>query len=128
MKFARLAYALVLLGCSAVTLAHSHLVKAVPADGSTVKASPPNFVLSFAEPVKLTALSLQKNGDAAKKIAPLPAEPSKEISVPAPQLAAGKYVLSWRAVGDDGHVMPGKVTFTVGRTPASTSAPGATGS
>jgi hypothetical protein len=36
-------------------------------------------------------------------------------------------VLSWRAVGDDGHVMPGKVTFAVGPSGATTSAPGATG-
>lgn len=114
MKFARIGCALALMSCSALTLAHTHLVKAVPADGSTVSASPPKFVLTFAEPAKLTALSLQKDAEPAKKIGPLPQTPSAEISIPAPQLTAGKYVLSWRAVSDDGHVMPGKVTFTVG--------------
>jgi methionine-rich copper-binding protein CopC len=76
----------------------------------------------------LTALSLQKDAEPAKKLGPLPATPSAEISIPAPKLAAGKYVLSWRAVSNDGHVMPGKVSFTVGPSPAATSAPGATGS
>jgi methionine-rich copper-binding protein CopC len=114
MKIPRVVYALLLLGCSAMALAHTHLVKAIPADGSTLTRSPPNFVLTFAEPVKMTALSLRKDTDAAKKIGPLPTTSAAVISIPAPPLTAGKYVLSWRAVGDDGHVMPGKVSFTMG--------------
>ena len=113
MKINRMACALLLLGCSALALAHTHLVKAIPADGSTLTMSPVNFMLTFAEPVKMTALSLQKDAEPAKKIGPLPAAPAAEIVVPAPQLAVGKYILSWRAVGDDGHVMPGKLTFTM---------------
>jgi copper transport protein len=127
MKIARFICAAALMACSALAFAHTHLVKAFPADGSTVMVSPPKFVLTFAEPARLTALSLQKDTEPAKKIGPLPAAPAAEISIPAPQLAAGKYVLSWRAVSDDGHVMPGKVTFTVGPSGAMTSAPGATG-
>jgi len=127
MKIARFICAAALMACSTLAFAHTHLVKAVPADGSTVMVSPPKFVLTFAEPAKLTALSLQKDTEPAKKIGPLPTAPAAEISIPAPQLAAGKYVLSWRAVSDDGHVMPGKVTFTVGPSGATTSAPGATG-
>lgn len=113
MKFARIACGLVLMTVSALTVAHTHLVKAVPADGSTLHAPPPKFVLIFAEPAKLTTLSLRKDAEPAKKLGPLPEAPAAEISIPAPSLAAGKYVLSWRAVSDDGHVMPGKVTFTI---------------
>jgi copper transport protein len=127
MKVARIVCASALMACSALAFAHTHLVKAVPADGSTMTVSPPKFVLTFAEPAKLTMLSLQKDAEPAKKIGPLPTTPSAEISIPAPQLAAGKYVLSWRAVSDDGHVMPGKVSFTVGPSGATTSTPGATG-
>jgi methionine-rich copper-binding protein CopC len=126
MKFARIACALVLIGCSAFTFAHARLVKADPADGSTVTVAPTKFMLTFGEPAKLTVLSLQKDAEPAKKIGPLPTNASAEISVPAPKLAPGKYVLSWRAVGDDGHVMPGKLSFTVGPSPAATSAPGST--
>jgi len=127
MKIARIACASALMACSALAFAHTHLVKAVPADGSTVMVSPPKFVLTFAEPARLTALSLQKDAEPAKKIGPLPTAPSAEISIPAPQMTAGKYVLSWRAVSDDGHVMPGKLSFTVGPSGATTSVPGATG-
>jgi methionine-rich copper-binding protein CopC len=127
MKVARIVCASALMACSALVFAHTHLVKAVPADGSTVTVSPPKFVLTFTEPAKLTVLSLQKDAEPAKKIGPLPTTPSAEIAIPAPQLVAGKYVLSWRAVSDDGHVMPGKVSFTVSPSGATTSTPGATG-
>jgi copper transport protein len=125
MKIVRIVCASALLACSALAFAHTHLVKADPADGSAVRVAPPKFVLTFAEPARLTALSLQKDTEPAKKIGPLPTTPAAEISIPAPQMAPGKYVLSWRAVSDDGHVMPGKVTFTVGPSPATTSPPAA---
>ena len=127
MTFARIACALVLVGCSAFAFGHAKLVKAEPANGTTVTVAPTKFVLTFGEPAKLTALSLQKDAEPAKKIGPLPTDSAAEISVPAPKLTPGKYVLSWRAVGDDGHVMPGKLSFTVGPSPAATSAPGSTG-
>jgi copper transport protein len=113
MTLTRLTCVCVLVGWSALSLAHTHLVKAIPANGSTVSTAPPNFVLTFAEPVKLTTLALQKDAEPAQKLGPLPAVAAAEISIPAPQLKAGKYVLSWRALSDDGHVMPGKVSFTV---------------
>ena len=114
MNIARTTWFAVLVGCSTVTFAHTHLVKSVPAEGSTVAISPPSFVLTFTEPATLTALSLQKAGEPARKLGPLPRAAAAEISVPAPPLTAGKYMLSWRVLSKDGHVMPGKVRFTVG--------------
>ena len=114
MKVIRVACVLALMSCGAQTWAHTHLVKSVPENGSTVAVAPSQFVLTFAEPARLTVLTLQKDVEAAKKIGPLPTTAAAVISIPAPHLAAGKYVLSWRAVGDDGHVMPGKLSFTVG--------------
>ena len=126
MKIARIACALLLVGASAFAFAHAKLLKSDPVEGSTVKAAPTRFVLTFGEPAKLTTLTLQKGTETAQKIGPLPTEASAEISVPAPKLEPGKYVLAWRAVGNDSHVVPGKLTFTVGATPATTHAPGST--
>ena len=103
MKTARMACVMVLLGCSALAFAHAKLVKSDPGEGTTVKATPTKFVLTFGEPAKLTTLTLQKDAEPAKKIGPLPTDASAEISVPAPKLQPGKYVLAWRAVGGDGH-------------------------
>jgi copper resistance protein C len=103
---------------AAPAFAHTHLKSTIPADGSTVTAPPAEFVLSFSEPSRLTALSVQKEGGAEQKITALPAAATAAAKVAAPKLENGRYTLSYRVVGADGHVMNGKVTFTVGGKPA----------
>jgi len=99
-------------------LAHAHLKKAVPADGAVVSTSPATVVLSFSEPATLTACWIQKGNGAKQKITGLATTPAPQIAVPVPKLETGTYVLSWRVVGDDGHILPGKIHFTVsGTTP-----------
>jgi hypothetical protein len=44
---------------------------------------------------------------------PLPPEALREVTAVPPKLSPGAYVVNWRAVGADGHVMSGKVRFTV---------------
>ena len=92
--------------------AHAHLTAAVPAEGSAGKA-PEHIVLTFSESARITALSLQREGEEPRKLAPLPAEMAARITIPLPKLLPGKYTLSWRAVGDDGHVVPGTQHYTV---------------
>lgn len=93
--------------------AHTHLENSMPkADSSG--AAPEHIMLEFNETTQLTALTLQKEGAGeAQKISPLPDKPEKTIHVAAPKLEPGTYVLTWRAVGDDKHVMSGTVRFTV---------------
>jgi methionine-rich copper-binding protein CopC len=98
-----------------VAQAHAHLKQTVPADGSVVHGAPDSFSLSFSEAAHLTALSLQKQGDAApRKIAPLPRDAGQDFKVPAPKLATGTYTLRYRVVAaDDGHVSGGMITFSI---------------
>jgi methionine-rich copper-binding protein CopC len=95
--------------------AHSHLKESTPAEGSTVKA-PESIMLMFSEAAKVTALTIQKDGDKEQKLSPLPTEASAHVMVPAPKLMPGKYTVSYRVVSDDGHVMGGKLHFTVSDT------------
>ncbi len=118
----RIMSAVLLSTVATVALAHAHLQKAVPANDAVVKASPASVVLTFSEAARLTACWLQKVDGPKQKIAG-PANASREISVPLPQLQPGSYVLSWRVVGDDGHVVPGQTRFTVGAGPAGTAQP-----
>jgi methionine-rich copper-binding protein CopC len=67
MKIARIVCASALVACSALALAHTHLVKAVPADGSTVMVSPPEFVLTFAEPAKPLRFRCRKTRSRRRK-------------------------------------------------------------
>ena len=108
----RMLILLSLLGATAVAHAHAHLVESAPADKSRV-AAPAAVELKFNEAVRLTALTLQHGKDAAKPLAPLPGKASATLTMPLPKLTAGDYVIAWRVAGDDGHIMSGKLAFTV---------------
>ncbi len=113
MQLIKVMSALVLAFSATVALAHAHLQKADPANGAVVNASPTTVVLTFSEAAKLTACWLQKGDGPKQKVEGLTASSAREISIPVPQLQPGTYVLSWRAVGDDGHIVPGQIQFTV---------------
>lgn len=93
--------------------AHTHLSDSTPAEGSVLTSSPDAIVLNFSGPARLTALSIQKEAGTEQKIEPLPTEAAKQISIPSPKLTPGAYVLTWRVLGHDNHVMSGKVHFTL---------------
>ncbi len=113
MKYKSLLTGSVLALAASVAFAHAHLKKAVPADGGVVSTAPANVVLSFSEPAHLTACWIQKADGAKQKITGLPTTDSADITVPLPQLDAGTYVLSWKVVGDDTHIVDGQMHFTV---------------
>ncbi|HTQ36913.1 MAG TPA: copper resistance CopC family protein [Steroidobacteraceae bacterium] len=110
----KLRYAILSLAMAASTaaIAHTHLERSMPADKSHVQA-PTAIELHFSEAARLTSLTLQKGKGAAVAIKPLPAKMIADFSLPVTALAAGDYVVNWRAVSDDGHVVSGKFTFTV---------------
>jgi methionine-rich copper-binding protein CopC len=115
MKSARTLVAIALAALPLIAAAHAHLKQTTPADGSVVQTAPHSLALSFSEPAHLTALSVQKQGDAQpRKIGPLPRDASQEFRLPAPQLEPGVYTLRYRVVAaDDNHVTSGMVTFSI---------------
>ena len=103
------------LGALPSALAHTHLEKTSPADGAILDSSPSELTFHFSEPTRLTATTVQKEGEkqpvALKSTANTPA---KDVNLTFPsRTTPGKYVVSWRAVGADSHVMSGKFRFTI---------------
>jgi methionine-rich copper-binding protein CopC len=101
-----------------VAYAHSELSGSVPADQAVLETAPQEVRLDFTEAVRLTTLSLTKRGDAASDLRPLPAGTSQHFAVPTPAITTGDYTVEWRALSDDGHVLRGTFSFTVGPAPA----------
>jgi methionine-rich copper-binding protein CopC len=96
-------------------LAHTELTATVPENGATIAAAPENVELKFSEPVRLTALTIQIGDAEEQKLGPLPSEATKEFSLPLPAaLDDGRYVVSWRALSEDTHVMNGEFVFGIG--------------
>jgi methionine-rich copper-binding protein CopC len=107
--------ALALLGSASVA-AHARLQSATPHDGSRLVEPPATLVLSFSESARLTALWIQKQGGEKQKLAP-PTDAKSEITVTLPKLEPGDYEVTWRVQGNDGHVVPGRLHFSVTPSP-----------
>jgi len=97
-----------------VAQAHTHLKSSTPADQAVLTAAPKQVVLHFSEPTRLTAVTVQKDGDQNEtKLSGLPKDAAAEVTLPVEIAAPGTYKLNWRAIGPDNHVMSGAIRFTV---------------
>ena len=101
--------------------AHSEVRHSSPADGAVLAAPPTEIVLTFTEPMQVSALRLL---DAAGRETPLRREggaprTAKLGSIRASILGAaplppGDYRIEYRGISADGHVGGGTVRFRVG--------------
>lgn len=93
---------------------HAALVSADPAPGAVLDRAPAAAVLTFNEPVSVTALRLVGPEGPPVDVKPEEAGGSR-IRVPLPGDAArGAYLLSWRVVSADGHPVGGALDYSVG--------------
>jgi hypothetical protein len=95
---------------------HNHLKKSAPAADEAV-ATPKEIRLWFAEKVnpKISSITVaSETGPKAEtgKVRGTDDPLSIAVDVSKP-LAAGKYAVTWRTAGDDGHAVKGTYTFTV---------------
>jgi copper transport protein len=92
---------------------HAALVRAVPWDGAVIREAPSALTLTFNEPI--APLIIPLSGTAGLPIAVRDvAVENATISIPAPPLQRGSYVLSWRVISADGHPVGGSVVFSIG--------------
>ena len=111
--------------------AHSPLSSSFPSDGETLDVPPVEIVMDFKASAKLIKVELtmlknkQDNGLLGGLFGGDDGEPvplgksflmsmNKRQVIPMPSLGEGEYLLLWRAMGEDGHVIKGELTFKVG--------------
>jgi methionine-rich copper-binding protein CopC len=101
---------------AAPALAHSFLVEATPSSKDHVATSPKTVKLRFGGGVepKYSKLTIE---DASGKVLGegaigVPDKP-RELSMEAPELAPGKYIVRYRVLSTDGHIVEGNYEFTV---------------
>ena len=94
--------------------AHTAIKTANIENGAVLAEAPTVFEFSFGSAIGLAGLELETidANTAAIALEP-PRGMQKDFSIDLPELAAGEYVLKWRAVAKDGHVMKGEVAFTI---------------
>ena len=106
--------ALALFFTLGVAQAHTHLKSSTPADQAVLATAPKEVMLQFSEPTRLTAVTIQKDGEKNETaLSGLPKEAAAHVTLPVAITTPGTYKLNWRAVGPDNHVMSGSIQFTV---------------
>ena len=110
--------------------AHSPLSSSSPQNGETLDVPPSEIVMEFKSPAKLIKVELTKSkstqghsffgglfGSDDGEQVPLGESFLMSINkrqiIPTPFLREGVYLLSWRAMGEDGHIIKGELTFQV---------------
>jgi copper resistance protein C len=99
--------------------AHAFLDHASPAVGSTVHASPSQVKLWFTQKLEPAFSALQVSDAAGKRVDRADARvddgDATVLLVSLPQLAPGRYRVSWRVLSVDTHVTEGDYSFDVSR-------------
>mgnify|MGYP002837296039 CR=1 FL=1 len=110
--------------------AHSPLASSSPQNGETLDEPPTEIFMEFKLPAKLIKVDLTKQSDKQGKnllgrlfggddgeSVPLGTSflmiIDKRQVIPLPSLKDGRYSLTWRAMGQDGHVVKGELTFNI---------------
>ena len=121
----------ILLVFPIATNAHSPLASSSPQNGETLDVPPTVIFIEFKLPAKLIKVNLTKQSDKQEKsllgglfgggddgeTVPLGTSflmtTDKHQVIPLPSLNDGSYLLTWRAMGEDGHVVKGDLTFNI---------------
>ena len=109
-----------------VALAHNSATGSSPSNGEVLATSPPQWTMTFAKAVPITSASGELvREDGVRRTLPTPRHGTTDnvIVFDLPADISGRVTARWRLVGTDGHVISGRVSFSVQATsaPSSTS-------
>lgn len=115
-----------------MAIAHSPLQKANPANGAVLETPPTEYKMLFKSPAKLIKFEIFQKGQnddkkssllnslfkkSDRKLIEINYKPllvlSESHSIKLPSINVGSYEVHWRAMGEDGHVLKGILTFEV---------------
>lgn len=117
LRHAWLAAAAIFFALAGSASAHALLDYSLPRVGSTITNAPSQILICFTTNLKLRGSWIQvrdaKGEQVDKKDSHCDAKDWAKLYVSLPQLPSGTYKVSWKALGDDGHVTEGSFKFTL---------------
>ena len=115
-KWSAAAIFLVLLAPSSLS-AHAYLVKAIPAQRAVLFSAPAKIQLWFNERLEPRYSSIAVSDGAGNPVesgqAEVSAEDSKQLSIAIKPLPAGRYLVRYRVLSVDGHIVQDQFPFTI---------------
>ncbi|MGH2650070.1 MAG: copper resistance CopC family protein [Actinomycetota bacterium] len=116
-RAARVGWVLALVLTPALAVPHAFLVKSIPARRAVLVRAPERVQLWFNERLEpqFSRVSVWDAGGRQMDLADVQAGPDdpKRLSVGIPPLAAGTYVVKFRVLSVDGHVVEDQFPFTL---------------
>ena len=120
----------ILLLLPMTAIAHSPLASSTPKNGETLVMSPAEIIMVFKLPTMFTKVDIKKSSQKQSKsllgglFGTNGSEPvllgksflwkiNTRHVISLPSLKIGDYKLAWRALGKDGHVIKGKLSFSI---------------
>lgn len=103
--------------------AHNTLVSTNPVDGATLAAAPSQWILTFDKSVPLTSASgeiVKSDGVRINLQQPVHGTNDNIIVFTLPPNLIDTNTARWRLIGTDGHVISGRVTFSIGTNASTT--------
>jgi len=95
-------------------LAHSAMDRSTPANKATISDVPSQVTMGFTGGIRLTKVAVAHAGkNSAELDLGAQTEFGQEFTLPLKDLGSGEYVIEWRGLGTDGHVLNGAFSFTV---------------
>lgn len=97
--------------------AHNEFVSSSPAEGAVLAESPTEWLVTFTKEVPLDSASgeiVGPDGSITTLASPTHGASTSEIRFALPTTSLGVNTARWRLVSVDGHVISGRVSFTVG--------------
>ena len=130
--FKKIIAVFILLILPTMGIPHSPLKLSNPMDGASLSKAPTEYKMLFKSPAKLIKFEIFKKGkndnkdtsllkslfkNSDDKLIETNYKPSLVLSeshlIKLPKINFGSYEVRWRAVGEDGHVLKGTLTFEV---------------
>lgn len=98
---------------TAPAYSHTQLSGSKPVDQAVLDESPDEIVLTFTEAVRLTAVAIE-SGSERRSLEVKITDAATEFTVSLlTELGPGEYVVEWRALSEDTHVISGEIRFTI---------------
>jgi copper transport protein len=96
--------------------AHAELIQSDPAPGAVLNRAPSSITLSFNEDVEVESGAVRLFDSDGQRVDNGGVDVSgQSVTLPAPDLGNGAYVVTWRVTSADSHPVRGAFTFQVGQ-------------
>lgn len=96
--------------------AHSPVKETSPANGAVLETVPEMLHMTFAAPARVMKVTMthSKNDASHESRLEIPTRDMvEEIHLTPEFMGSGNYLVEWRALGEDGHVLKGTFSFDV---------------